>query len=38
MNRDFINQMKALVKPGRLTAEQGNALIEEAQAILVALP
>ena len=31
---DFISQARALTKPGRLTAEQGNALIGEAQAIL----
>ena len=31
---DFISQVRALVKPGRLTAEQGNALIAEAQSIL----
>ena len=37
MNHDFINQVKAFVKPGCLTAEQGNSLIEEAQAILLQL-
>ena len=31
---DFIDQVRAFVKPGRLTAEQANSLIAEAQAIL----